>query len=246
MILSMKPPTFFMHAAQDPDGLARELAAFVADHLQEALRERGCALLVVSGGSTPVPFLEALSAWPLDWSAVHVTLADERCVPSLHADSNVRLVRQHLLRGPARAARLHPLLDEGLGEHPDQNTRQARTETMLAGLPWPADVVVLGMGRDGHTASLFPGAPELDEALDPSGPRRCVAVSAPALPNVPVPRLTLTARALLDSRVIVVHTTGVAKRQLLEQACEPGDMHPWPIRMALLQPEVPCHLFHVD
>lgn len=245
-MVGMKPPTFYTHAAQDPDGLARELAAFVADHLKEALRERGQALLVVSGGSTPIPFFEALSAWPLDWSAVHVTLADERCVPDLNEHSNARLVRQHLLRGHARSAQLHPLLHEALGERPDQHTRQARAEAMLSTLPWPADVVVLGMGSDGHTASLFPHAPELAEALDPEGPRRCLAVSAPALPNVPVPRLTLTARALLDSRVIVVHTTGAGKRELLEQACQPGDTHPWPIRMVLLQDEVPCHLFHVD
>lgn len=234
----MKPPTFHVHHARDPQGLASELAAFVADRLKEALRERGHALLIVSGGSTPIPFFEALAEWPMAWDQVHVTLADERCVPPEHEHSNVRLVREHLLRAQASAAQVHPLIDGP--------PNVSRTEAMLDRLPWPADVVVLGMGGDGHTASLFPHAPELEQALDPDCGLRCVEVAAPAPPNVPVPRITLTARALLDSRDIVVHTTGRAKRSLLERACEPGELQQWPIRLVLLQDEVPCHLFHVD
>lgn len=218
------------------------LAAFVADRLAEALRERGQALLIVSGGSTPIPFLDALSACPLDWARVHVTLADERCVPAEDADSNLGLVRRHLLQGPAREARMHVL---PVVPAPGKDVT-ACAESMLAALPWPADVVVLGMGSDGHTASLFPHAPELALALDPHGTERCMRVSAPQPPNVPVPRLTLTARALLDARLIVVHTTGAAKRALLESASKSGDPRQWPIRMVLLQDKVPCHLFHVD
>ena len=236
--LHMKPPTFHVHQARDPQGLASELAAFVADRLKEALRERGHALLIVSGGSTPVPFLQALAEWPLDWAQVHVTLADERCVPAHDEHSNVRLVREHLLRSRASSVCLHSLMSDP----PDV----AQTEAMLDRLPWPADVVVLGMGSDGHTASLFPHAPELEQALDPQCLHRCMAVAAPQPPNVPVPRITLTARALLDSRDIVVHTTGRTKRALLERACEPGELQQWPIRLVLLQEEVPCHLFHVD
>lgn len=100
------------HTAADATTLAADLARFTADHLQAGLAERDRVLLVLSGGSTPVPFFEALSKLPLDWSRVVVTLADDRWVPHDHADSNARLVRAHLLQGPAGAATFVPVSSE--------------------------------------------------------------------------------------------------------------------------------------
>lgn len=227
------------HEAPDAKALAHDLSDFVAAHLRAGLDQRHEALLVVSGGSTPLPFFEALSQVDLDWSRVTVTLADERWVAPDHADSNERLVRAHLLQGPASRARFVPLKSgqatvlNGLDE----------VEARLEALPWPADVVVLGMGADAHTASLFPHAPELGVALDEDRRQRCLAVAAPPLPNVPVDRISLSKAALLDARHLVVHVTGQAKRALLQQAKLDGPQESMPIRLAWQQSHVPCHVF---
>lgn len=228
-----------LHQAVDASWLAKALAIWVADRLREGLAERGQALLLVSGGSTPVPFFEALSAQALGWANVIVTLTDERWLPPDHPGSNERLVREHLLRGAAAQARWVPLFNAAAT--PQAGVSQA--ERALAALPWPADVVVLGMGGDGHTASLFPHAPELSAALGESA-ARCVPVAAPAPPNVPVPRISLTRRALLDARELVLHITGAAKLTLLDQARQAGPVAELPIRLALQQSQVPCHVFH--
>lgn len=222
--------------------LAQDLAHRVAEALRAGLAQRGQALLVVSGGSTPVPFFEALSQAPLDWLHVSITLADERWVPPDHADSNERLVRRHLLRGAAAQARFVPLHNQAASA-----TRGLpEIESAVAALPWPADAVVLGMGGDAHTASLFPRAPELAQALDDTRPERCLAVGVPASPNVPVARISLNRRSLLDTAWLAVHVTGRAKWFVLEQALEEGPVEDMPVRLALHQSKVPCQVFYAD
>ena len=151
---------------------ARGLAAEVAGRLRSALAEQGQALLVVSGGRSPVAFLEALSEEPLDWSRITVSLADERWVPESHADSNAGLVRRHLLRGEAAKARFIGLYQ------PAASLEEAAelADHHLHELPLPIDVLVLGMGDDGHTASLFPNSPGLDLAMDPQGKVQLLAI----------------------------------------------------------------------
>jgi 6-phosphogluconolactonase len=226
------------HHASSPSLLAADLARFVADRLRAALAQRGQALLVVSGGSTPVPFFEALSGEALDWFHVTVTLADERWLPADHADSNERLVRRHLLRDGAAVAAFVPFYNGAL----TPVSGLADMQASLAALPWPADVVVLGMGGDGHTASLFPQMPEWDAM--PGDGVRCMAVASPAAPNVPVPRLSLTPATLLDAKALVIHITGAAKLALLQQAQQAGPVADLPIRLALHQSQTPCTVFH--
>ncbi|MDI1260312.1 6-phosphogluconolactonase [Aquabacterium sp.] len=232
-------PSHF-HEAPDALTLAQDLARFVASRLQEGLSQRGQALLVVSGGSTPIPFFQALAQAALDWPRVSITLADERWVPPDHADSNERLVRAHLLQGWVSQARFVPF------KSADALAAQGvpKLEAALQALPWPADVVVLGMGADAHTASLFPGSAQLAEALDDGRTARCLAISAPPLPNVSVDRVSLSKRALQDTRHTVVHITGSAKRLLLEQARRPGPDDRMPIRLAWGRANIPCHVFY--
>ncbi|MGC4062066.1 MAG: 6-phosphogluconolactonase [Aquabacterium sp.] len=232
------------HHAASPSDLAVDLARFVAGRLRASLAQRGQALLVVSGGSTPVPFFEALSGESLDWPHVAVTLADERWLPADHADSNERLVRQHLLQSHAASARFVPLYNGAAT--PEQG--QPPVEAALATLPWPADAVILGMGGDGHTASLFPQASGLltmpAQADGEAGGVLCAPVPAPAAPNVPVPRLTLTPHALLQASQLIIHITGQAKLTLLRQAMQAGPVADLPIRLAVQQTRVPCAVFH--
>ena len=194
-----------LRTASDAAALADRLAADVAASLRAALDERGQASLVVSGGSTPAAMFDRLARERLDWSRVGVTLADERAVPPDHEDSNERLVRTRLLVDEAAAARFTALY------RPDGDL--ARVAAALDALAHPFDVVLLGMGTDGHTASLFPDAPELETAL--ASDETVVEVRPPSTPHR---RITLTRRALLDARRCVLHVTGAAKRDVLEAA----------------------------
>ncbi len=227
------------HVADNPGALAQDLARHVVGWLQAALHEHEQALLVVSGGSTPVPFFEAMARQPLNWARVTITLADERWVDPTHPDSNEALVRARLLQGPVAQARFVPMYN---GAATPQEGLDRLNETM-ASLPWPAAVMVLGMGGDGHTASLFPAAQGPAVWQQTSGAGRCMAVAAPSLPNVPRPRVSLTPQALLDARVLVLHVTGDSKVALLEQALQPGPAAELPVRVALHQDRVPCHVF---
>ena len=234
------PPTVQQHLYTDSAQCAQALAATVAQALREGLREglrqRGAASLVVSGGRTPIPFFEALSAIDLDWSQVTVSLADDRWVAADHADSNEHLVRQHLLHGPAAAARFVPLVD--VAQTPEQHLPAA--EQALAQVPHPHDALILGMGDDGHTASLFPGAPGTAEAMDVRRPPLVAAVTPATAPHR---RITLTLRALLQTRLLLIHLAGEDKRATIEQAAR-GTPAQYPIAAVLQQQAVPVALYY--
>lgn len=199
------------HEAATPKELADRLAAWVAARLKEAVARRGVAFLAVSGGSTPRLFFEALSGRDLDWAKVVVTLVDERFVPPSSPRSNQKLVETHLLRGSATAATFLPLHNKAdSAEHAARIASEA-----LSAAPWPLDVAVLGMGADGHTASMFPDAPDLEALLDPEAPRIVEAVHAPSAGE---PRLTLTLPNIVSARSLVLHIEGQEKRRVLERA----------------------------
>ncbi|MBF7053009.1 6-phosphogluconolactonase [Halomonas sp. KAO] len=207
--------------------LARQLAEAVAEALRADLEHQDHALLVVSGGSTPVPFFTALAACRLPWERVQVTLADERWVAERADDSNARLVREHLLRGPAAAATFTPLTS-------DHSTPEEGAEVVaerIEALAWPASVVILGMGGDGHTASLFPDSRELDLAR--STDATTVAVRTPSQPQ---PRITLSAGRLHQARRHFLHITGGDKQAVLARALAGDDVRELPIRAFLACP----------
>ncbi|MCW2292232.1 6-phosphogluconolactonase [Pseudomonas sp. BIGb0408] len=208
--------------------LAQALADRVAGALRDAIDSHGTATLVVSGGRSPIAFFKALAQQRLSWAKVLVSLADERWVPVAHEDSNEALVRRHLLQGPAAEARLLGLY------HSAGSLEEAATltEQALNDLP-PIDVLVLGMGTDGHTASLFPNSPNLDEALRGDGERRCLPMLAPAVPHQ---RLTLTLPLLKAARLQLLSIEGEGKLRVLEQALEHRDHKKMPISAFLGAP----------
>ena len=207
--------------------LAEQLAEAVFQALAEDLERQERALLVVSGGSTPVPFFQSLSTKPLAWERIDITLADERWVDEQSDDSNARLVRQHLLQGLASAAHFLPLTTAA--DTPEQGV--AELSVKAARLAWPASVVILGMGGDGHTASLFPDSLELDLALTTEEP--LVAVRTPSQPQ---PRITFSAGQLHQAQRHFLHISGEDKRNVLAQAMQGDDVRQLPIRAFLASP----------
>ena len=207
--------------------LARQLAENVAEALRQDLASQERALLIVSGGSTPVPFFAALSEQDLAWDRVDVTLADERWVSPDADDSNARLVCENLLTAKAAAANFIPLTTDHAT--PEEGVDQVAER--VEALSWPASVVILGMGGDGHTASLFPDSRELDLALATDAP--LVAVRTPSQPQA---RITLSAARLHHARRHVLHLTGDDKRAVLGRAMVGDNVRELPIRAFLSCP----------
>lgn len=225
------------HSFTDCHALAVALAERVADRLRAALLERDFAVLAVSGGRTPLRFFELLSTTALDWSRVQVTLVDERWVDEDDPRSNARLVRRHLLREAAAAARFVPLYTGAAT--PEQG--QAEAAARVRALPLPFDAVVLGMGADGHTASFFPGGDQLAAALDPATPTGVLPMRAPGAGE---PRITLTLSTLLQTRHLFLHIEGDAKREVLAQArLGLGEAAQYPVRAVLKHSPVPVAVY---
>jgi 6-phosphogluconolactonase len=212
-----------------PSELQLALAGEIADRLEDGVVERGQASLVVTGGSTPGGLYDELSMMEIPWRQVWITLSDERWLSSDNAESNERLVRERLLRGRAAAAHLISLKTDD----PTPAEALQSIDARIAALPRPFDAVVLGMGADGHVASLFPGA---GHGLDPMSAVNVVAVEAPGAAGSPQ-RLSLTVSALLDARWIAVLIRGQDKLDVIRR---PDGL---PIAAVLGQTKVPVEVF---
>ena len=195
--------------------LAQALAEKVAGTLADAIAARGEALIAVSGGSTPKAFFKALSVKPIDWQKVTITLVDERFVPETSDRSNHALVLNGLLQNDAAKAKFIPLY------HAVADVEDAAflATSDAKRLPRPFDVVILGMGGDGHTASFFPGGNHLEMALNPRTPRSVITMEAQ---DAGEPRLTFTFSALQDARLLALHIEGQAKKPVIDRALAEG------------------------
>jgi 6-phosphogluconolactonase len=196
----------------------------VSHQLRQALEARGETRLVATGGSSPGPVYDRLAKISLDWARVSITLSDERCVSSDDADSNYRLLKTRLLVHEAAMASALPLWPA---------PPEAALQAML-----PADAVILGMGEDGHIASLIPGSPTLALGLALEGAPLTVLTPA-GLGSPPVARISLTMTALLQARAIFLLVLGPAKRDLILRAEAGEDL---PVRTLLTQARAPVRV----
>ena len=228
----------WVHEHRFPDSLAliHALSGEIKVDLDEAIAARATASLVVSGGRTPVRLFAQLAEETLDWAQVWVTLADERWVDVTSEASNERLVREKLLTGHASAAHFVGLKNPAAT--PEAGADWATRA--LTRVPHPYDVVLLGMGEDGHTASLFPGSLALARALDRALAPACIAVNALTAPHA---RISLNLAALLDARRIILHIEGESKWQVYQRARAAGSEAELPVRAVLHQKEVPVDVF---
>ena len=207
------------HAFPDRESLDQALAAFVVSRLQQGITERGTAHLVVSGGSTPIHLFSILAHADVEWGRVVVLLADERWVQVDHEDSNERLVRQTLLTGKAKSAQFLSLLPSP----DDEITNISGLSTLLRSLP-RFDVVLLGMGEDAHTASLFPCSTALREGLTTE---QGALITRPR--NAPHQRVSMSKRRLQATEHGVIHIVGERKKTVLELARKSEDETRYPI-----------------
>jgi 6-phosphogluconolactonase len=218
------------------------LAQDIAQRLAAAIQARGFAVLSVSGGKSPVALFEALRVIDIDWSRVRVTLVDERCVPRIHPDSNALLVQTHLLQDLAAKAQL-VFMVASAAEPLGSPSAQAKSASMALTAAGVADVLLLGMGADGHTASLFPDAPNLTDALDLRNTQTCVSIELAHPPaNAPYARITQTLAQILSARHIVLPLTGTDKLNTLQQAWKQATPA-LPISFVLQQTQTPVALW---
>ncbi|WP_310613292.1 6-phosphogluconolactonase [Limnohabitans sp.] len=233
--------TLTVHAVSQEE-LNVRLAQDIAQRLSAAIQARGFAVLSVSGGKSPVALFEALRVIDIDWPRVRVTLVDERCVPRTHPDSNALLVQNHLLQDLAAKAQL-VFMVASAAEPLHTPATLAKAASLALTAARVADVLVLGMGTDGHTASLFPEAPNLADAMDLRNTQSCVAIELKNPPaNAPYARITQTLAQILSSRHIVLPLTGTDKMNTLQQAWEHATPA-LPISFVLQQTQTPVALW---
>ncbi len=225
----MKSSDIPLHRFESPRQLHETLADRVARDLNRAIIDKGRASLMLSGGNTPRPFLRRLARCDIDWRAVDIGLVDERWVPSVSVQSNEAMVRSELLANGAEAAAFRGMYREGLT--PDKSA--ADVENTLRRFLYPFDVVILGMGGDGHTASLFPHRPELKSLLETTA--LCGVSEAPAEPRI---RLTLTLHAIASCTHCYLHIEGAKKFRVYETALEGDDTEAMPVRALLRHPKI--------
>ena len=229
----IRTPGVKVNTFVNPAALGHALADRVAGLLREAIRDREKASLVVPGGKTPRPFFRALHDKKLNWGKVYITLTDERWVATNVSESNEKLVREELLHPEShfiglKNSALNPEMGKDICQH------------ALASMPRPFDVVVLGMGKDGHIASLFSDVAFAKTILSPNHPLSCVAIRSRSARE---PRVSLTLSKLLQSRNIFLCVTGAEKQKVLLDASEPGEITELPVRGIIHQYKVPVEVF---
>ena len=220
----------------DAGEMAEAVAGDVGFIVESALDARGASLIAIPGGSTPRPIYPELAGKSLQWKKVTIIPTDDRLVPVDNDLSNAKAIAKAFL---PTGARVIPITSAAAD---DYRAAGNAADARLQDLPWPPDLVWLGMGGDGHTASIFAG-PDLQDALDAPKARRAVGVMPEPMPDdAAVARVTLTRAAILSARTVLITITGDAKRGLLEQAIADGQSSKLPIGRVLAEAEQPIDI----
>ena len=207
--------------------------------IESALDARGQALVAFPGGSTPKPILEKLAQANIRWKSVTIIPTDDRLVPVDNPLSNVAMIAKIFI---PKGARVLPIASDAA----DHKLAGSAANARLADLHWPPDLVWLGMGTDGHTASIFPG-PDLESAMDGGKDVRAVGVAPdPLPPEAPVNRVTLTGTAIGAARTAILVINGAQKREVLEAAIEQGSKSAYPVGRVLDKIVVPVDIYCLD
>ena len=220
----------------DADELAAAVAGDIQFVIESALDARGSAVIALAGGKTPFPAYEKLAKAKLDWKKVTIIPGDERIVPLGDDLSNVTQMGRVFVPVGARVMPIVPKAVE------DYKAAGRSADALMQDLHWPLDLVLLGVGGDGHTASIFPG-PDYDEALNGPKERRALGVMPdPLPPEAPVPRVTLSRQAIASAKSLMIAVTGDAKRKVIEDAIAEDAGSPYPIGRVLAEVEMPVDI----
>jgi 6-phosphogluconolactonase len=219
-----------------PSEMADAVAGDVGFIIESALDARGEALIALPGGTTPGPIYEKLAKAKLNWKRVTIIPTDDRLVPVSDPRSNIAMIARHFI---PLGARVIPVVSESATDYKSAgNAANAR----LDDLKWPPDLVWLGMGEDGHVASLFPG-PDLNDAIEAPASRRAIGVLPDPMPeNAAVARVSLTRSGILAARTLIIVGSGETKRAVLEQALEAGARSELPVGRVLANCELPVDI----
>ena len=216
--------------------LATAVAGDIGFIIESAIDARGAAVIALAGGKTPLPIYEKLAAAKLDWKRVTIIPGDERIVALGDPLSNVtNLAKTFLPRG----ARVLPIVPNAAA---DYKVAGRSADALMQDLHWPLDLCLLGVGTDGHTASIFPG-PDFEEAVNGPKERRALGVMPDPMPlDAPVPRVTLSLAAITSAKSLLVAVTGKEKRKVIEAAIKQGSSSQFPIGRALAGTELPVDI----
>lgn len=220
-----------MHEYKNSSAVLEALTAKLGQCLSNCVATRGRASVALSGGSTPQSLYQQLSHQALPWQSVTVSLVDERWVDEVHPQSNARLVKNSLIQNEARRAHFVGMKTS----HADAFVAADSLSRILGRETLPLDLVLLGMGLDGHTASFFPHAQGLEMALADDCRQVCCAIQPQPDDNqaAPLARMTLSLNTILAAHQRILYIRGEAKRQVLEQAFTPGSYADMPVRAVL-------------
>lgn len=225
---------------EDVGEFAEAIAGDAGFVIESAIDARGAAVIALSGGKTPWPAYEALAKHKLDWKRVTIIPTDDRLVPMGHDLSNVTGLAKIFM---AKGARVFPITSDAAE---DYKAAGRAADARLQDVHWPLDFCLLGVGADGHTASIFPG-PDFDEAVAGPVERRALGVRPdPLPPEAPVDRVSLSRSAIVSARALMIAISGAEKKAVVERAINEGPLSTFPIGRVLADAELPVDIHWLE